>query len=122
MRARINVIRGIRDAPHSEDYPSDEVQEMAQQIASEHARSICSVQAKTLADIRSEPTHEIARLRPVLLAGIPQRIASVVAATLRLIQNLEGELIPRLGRFEVRSLPIIVPHCNVFALSSPPDD
>jgi hypothetical protein len=73
----------------TEDYPSDEVQDMAQQIASEHARSIWSVQDEALAGIRSETTDDITRLRIVSLASVPQRIASEVAATLRLIQNLD---------------------------------
>jgi hypothetical protein len=37
--------------------------------------------------MRSETTNDITRLRTVSLADVPQRIASEVAATLRLIQN-----------------------------------
>jgi hypothetical protein len=64
---------GVQHGGHDTgDYPSDEVQAMAQQIASEHARSIWP-----------------GSLRTVSLARVPQRIASEVAATLRLIQNLD---------------------------------
>jgi hypothetical protein len=73
----------------TEDYPSDEVQDLAQEIASEHARSIWSVQDEALAGIRSETINDITPLRTVSLTGVPQRIASEVAATLRLIQNLD---------------------------------
>jgi hypothetical protein len=73
----------------TDDYASDEVQEMAQQLASEHARSIWSVQDKALAAVRSETTNDVTRVRTVSLASVPQRIASEVAATLRLIQNLD---------------------------------
>jgi hypothetical protein len=62
---------------------------MARQIASEHARSIWLVQDKTLAGTGSEPTNDTRRSRAVSLSSVPRRIASEVAATLRLIQNLE---------------------------------
>ena len=71
---------GVQHGGHdTEAYPPDEVQDMAQQIASEHARAVWSAQ---------ETVDNITRLRPVSLASVPQRIASEVAATLRLIQNL----------------------------------
>ena len=73
----------------TEDYPSEEVEEMARQIASEHARPIWLVQDKTLAGTGSEPTNDIRRPRAMSLSSVPRRIASEVAATLRLIQNLE---------------------------------
>ena len=70
---------GVQHGGHdTEVYPPDEVQDVAQQIASEHARSVWSVQ---------ETADNITRLRPVSLASVPQRIASEVAATHRLIQN-----------------------------------
>jgi len=81
---------GIQHAGRdTEDYPSEEVEEMARQIASEHARSIWLVQDKTLAGTGSEPTNDIRRPRAMSLSSVPRRIASEVAATLRLIQNLE---------------------------------
>jgi hypothetical protein len=81
---------GIQHAARdTEDYASDEVEEMARQIASEHARSIWLVEDKALAGTGSEPTNDIRRPRPVSLSSVPRRIASEVAATLRLIQNLE---------------------------------
>jgi hypothetical protein len=49
-----------------EDYSTVKVQDMAQQIASELGVHL---------DIRSEPTHDITRLRPVSLASVPRRIA-----------------------------------------------
>src|SRR5262249_8157532 len=81
---------GIQHAGRdTEDYPSDEVEEMARQIASEHARSIWLDQDKTLAGTGTEPTDDIRRSSAVALLGVTRRIASEVAATLRLIQNLE---------------------------------
>ena len=82
----------------TEDYPSDEVQDMGQRIASQFATSVCSVQEENaLAGVRSATTGDAAR--PVSLAGVrharssgntkEQRIASEVAATLWLIQNLD---------------------------------
>jgi 4-hydroxy-3-methylbut-2-enyl diphosphate reductase IspH len=62
---------------------------MAQQLASEHGQSIWSVKEEALAAIRSETTNDVTRVRTVSLASVPQRIASEVAATLRLIQNLD---------------------------------
>jgi hypothetical protein len=87
--ARVSFAGVQHEGRDTEDYPSDEVQDMAQQIASEHARSIWSVQDEALAGIRSETTNDITPLRTVSLTGVPQRIASEVAATLRLIQNLD---------------------------------
>ena len=72
---------------NTEDYSPDKVQELAQRIASELAKSVCFQERRPLEDIRN-PTAEITRLQPVSLASVPQRIASEVAMTLRLIQNL----------------------------------
>jgi len=89
-RFRPISLAGIQHAGRdTEDYPSEEVEEMARQIASEHARSIWLVQDKTLAGTGSEPTNDIRRPRAMSLSSVPRRIASEVAATLRLIQNLE---------------------------------
>ena len=80
--ARLGLLSlaGVQHAGRdTEDYPSDEVQDMAQCVASELAASVWSVQ---------ETANDLTRLRPVSLASIPLRIASEVAATLRLIQNL----------------------------------
>jgi len=72
------------------DYSSDEVQDMAQFIASEFAQSFRSVLDEALAAIRSETTADnITRIRPVSLASVPRRVASEVDATLGLIQNLD---------------------------------
>ena len=74
----------------TEDYPSDEVQDMAQRIASQFATSVCSVHVRNaLAGVRNAPTGDTAR--PISLASVPQRIASEVAATLWLIQNPEAD-------------------------------
>ena len=81
----------------TEDYPSDEVQDMAQRIASQFATSVCSVQeGNALAGVRNGATDTA---RPVSLASVrhagpsgntkAKRIASEVAATLWLIQNLD---------------------------------
>jgi hypothetical protein len=85
----ISFAGGQHAGRDADDYASDEVQDMAQQLASEHARSIWSVQDEALAGIRSETTNDVTRVRTVSLASVPQRIASEVAATLRLIQNLD---------------------------------
>jgi hypothetical protein len=82
----------------TEDYPSDEVQDMAQRIASQFATSVCSVQeGNAFAGVRNATTGDTAR--PVSLASVrdagssgntkARRIASEVAATLWLIQNLD---------------------------------
>jgi|SRR6266566_9254182 hypothetical protein len=85
----ISFAGGQHAGRDTDDYASDEVQDMAQQLASEHARSIWSVQDEALAGVRSETTNDVTRVRTVSLASVPQRIASEVAATLRLIQNLD---------------------------------
>jgi hypothetical protein len=74
----------------SENYPYDEVQDMAQRIASQFATSVCSVQVgNALGGVRNARTGDPAR--PISLASVPQRIASEVAATLWLIQNPEAD-------------------------------
>ena len=74
---------------NTEDYSPDKVQDMAQRIASEFVRSVCFQERSPLAGILSEPTDDITGLGPVSLASVPRRIASEVAATLRLIENLD---------------------------------
>jgi hypothetical protein len=81
----------------TEDYPPDEVQDMAQRIASELAASVWFQERYPLAGVRNAATGDTAR--PILLASVrragpsgnikAQRIASEVAATLWLIQNLD---------------------------------
>ena len=71
------------------DYPSHEVQDMAQRIASEFAQSFRSVLDEALGANRSETSDNITCIRPVSLANVPRRVASEVAATLGLIQNLD---------------------------------
>jgi hypothetical protein len=80
---------GVAHAEHNttEDYSPEEVQDMATRIASEFVGSIWFEERSPVAGIRSEPTNDITRLRPVSLASVPRRIASEVFATLRLIQN-----------------------------------
>jgi hypothetical protein len=76
---------GVLHAGHNTDgYAPDKVQDMAQQIASEFARSVCFQERSPLADITMP-------VRPASLASVPRRIASEVAATLRLIQNLDAD-------------------------------
>jgi hypothetical protein len=82
---------------NTEDYPSDEVQDMAQRIASDFTTSVCFQERHPLAGVRNAITGNTAR--PISLASVrhagsssntkAQRIASEVAATLRLIQNLD---------------------------------
>ena len=73
----------------TEDYSPDEVQDLAQRIASEFVGSVWFQERSPFAGIRSAPTNAITRRRPVSFANVPRRIASEVAATLRLIQNRE---------------------------------
>jgi hypothetical protein len=72
---------------NTEDYSPDKVRDMAERIASEFVGSVCFQEWSPLAGILSEPTDAITGLRAVSLASVPRRIASEVAATLRLIQN-----------------------------------
>lgn len=69
------------------EYSSDEVQNMAQQIAAEFAQSFRSPLDEALAAIRGERVDNITHLRLVFPASIPRRISSEVTATLGLIQN-----------------------------------
>ena len=93
--ARLGAVSfaGVQHAGrNTEDYPSDEVQGMAQRIASEFAASVCFQERYPLA-----ATGDTAR--PISLASVrhpklggntkAQRIAPEVAATLWLIQNLD---------------------------------
>jgi len=71
-------------------YPSKEVQNMAQRIASEFARCFRSVLDDALAAIGSATTNNnITRIKTVSLAGVPRHVASEVVATLQLIQNID---------------------------------
>jgi hypothetical protein len=94
MRGFVGAVLGL-PARH---YPSDQVQGMAQRIASQFATSVCSVQeGNALAGVRNATAGDTAR--PVSLASVrhagssgntkARRIASEVAATLSLIQNLD---------------------------------
>ena len=79
---------GVVHAEHNttEDYSPDEVQDLAQRIASEFVGSVWFEERSPFVGIPSAPTN-ITRPRLVSLANVPRRIASEVAATLRLIQN-----------------------------------
>jgi hypothetical protein len=89
---------GVQHAGHDiEDYSPDEVQDMAQRIASEFAGSVCFQERNPLTDIRNAITDAAARAAPPANARQTepsrktkaQRVASEVAATLWLIQNLD---------------------------------
>jgi hypothetical protein len=82
---------GVLHAGHNatEDYSPDKVQDMAQRIASEFVGSVWFQERSPVAGVHTERTHDITPHRPVSLASVPRRIASEVAATLRLIQNLD---------------------------------
>jgi hypothetical protein len=82
---------GVVHAEHNtnEDYSPNEVQDLAQRIASEFVGSVWFEERSPFTGIRSAPTNDITRPRPVSFANVPRRIASEVAATLRLIQNRE---------------------------------
>jgi hypothetical protein len=89
---------GVQHAGHNtEDYPPDEVQGIAQRIASEFAGSVWFQERNPLTGIRDATTG--ATVRPISPANArqtgpsgktkAQRVASDVAATLWLIQNLD---------------------------------
>jgi hypothetical protein len=89
---------GVQHARHdTEDYPPDEVQDLAQHIASEFAGSVCFQERHPLRDINNATT--AVTTRPISPASArhtapagktkDQRVASEVAATLWLIQNLD---------------------------------
>jgi hypothetical protein len=72
------------------DYPPAEVQEMAQLIASEFAKSFRSPLEEALAVIRAETKIDnVTHIRPLSLRSVPRRLASEVDTTLGLIQNLD---------------------------------
>ena len=88
--ARLGAVSfaGVQHAGrNTENYPSEEVQGMAQRIASEFAASVCFQERYPLA---ARPI-SLASFRHAKLGGNTkaQRIASEVAATLWLIQNLD---------------------------------
>jgi hypothetical protein len=71
-------------------YPSNEVRDMAGRIASEFARCFRSGLEDALAAMGSKATHNnITRIKTVSLASVPRHVASEVAATLELIQNVD---------------------------------
>jgi hypothetical protein len=82
---------------NTEDYPADEVRDMAQRIASEFAASVLFQEGNPLRGIRKAKTDAAARPIPPADAQHTgpsgntkaQRVASEVAATLWLIQNLD---------------------------------
>jgi hypothetical protein len=55
----------------TEDYPSDEVQDMAQRIASDFAVSVCFQERYPLAGVRNATTGDTAR--PISLASVDTR-------------------------------------------------
>jgi hypothetical protein len=69
------------------DYSSEEVQNMAQCIAAEFARSFRSPLDEALAAVRGERAYNVTPLKPVSLASVPWRISSEITATLGLIQK-----------------------------------
>jgi hypothetical protein len=72
-------------------YPSNEVQDMAWRIASEFARCFRSALDDALAAIGKETTdYNITHIKTVSPASVPRHVAAEVAATLRLIQNMDG--------------------------------
>jgi hypothetical protein len=72
-------------------YPSNEVQDMAWRIASEFARCFRSALDDALAAIGKETTdYNITHIETVSPASVPRHVAAEVAATLRLIQNMDG--------------------------------
>jgi len=80
-------LAGVQHAGRgTEDYPSDEVQDMAQRIAPDFAASVWFQERQPLTGV---PATTGDTARPISLASVPQRIASEVAATLWLIQNLD---------------------------------
>jgi len=87
------LFAGVQRAErNTEDYPSDEVQDMAQRIASDFTGSVCFQERYPLAGVRDATT--AISLTSVRHAGPSgntkaRRIASEVAATLWLIQNLD---------------------------------
>jgi hypothetical protein len=92
------LFAGVQHAGrNTEDYPADEVQDMAQRIASDFTASVCFQERYPLAGIRYATTGAVARsisLTSVRHAGPSgntkaRRIASEVASTLWLIKNLD---------------------------------
>jgi hypothetical protein len=92
------LFAGVQHAGrNTEDYPSDEVQDMAQRIASDFTASVCFQERYPLAGVRNAIAGNTAR--PISLASVrhagsssntkAQRIALEAAATLSLIQNLD---------------------------------
>jgi hypothetical protein len=72
------------------DYPSDEVQNMAQHIAAEFALSCRSPLDDALAAVRGERVHNVTPVRLFSLASVPWRISSEITATLGLIKKQDA--------------------------------
>jgi hypothetical protein len=70
-------------------YPSNEVQDMAWRIASEFARCFRSALDDALAATRIKATNNNTRIKTITLASVSRHVASEVAATLQLIQNID---------------------------------
>jgi hypothetical protein len=69
-------------------YPSNEVQDMAWRIASEFAGCFRSA-LDALAATRIKATNNNTRIKTISLASVSRHVASEVAATLQLIQNID---------------------------------
>jgi hypothetical protein len=81
---------GVLHAGHNTgNYSADKIQDTAQRIASEFVGSVCFQERSPPAGIGNEPIHDNTHLGLVSLGRVPRRIASEVAATLRLIQNID---------------------------------
>jgi hypothetical protein len=88
-------------------YPSEEVQDMAQRIASEFASCFRSALDDAVAAIGGETTHNnnITSIRNVSLASVPRHVASEIAATLQLIQNIDRADLGTAPKNEEESAP-----------------
>ena len=82
---------GVKHARHdTEPYSSKEVQDMARCIASEFACCFRSALDDALAAIGGKTTdNNVRRIKTVSLASVPRHVASEVAATLQLIENID---------------------------------
>jgi hypothetical protein len=81
---------GVLHAGHNTgNYSADKIQETAQRIAAEFVGSVCFQERSPVAGNVNEPIHDNTQLRLGSLGRVPRRIASEVAATLWLIQNLD---------------------------------
>lgn len=76
----------LRERPVGAGKPMANMKDLAERIASEFVGSVWFEERSPFVGIRSAPTN-ITRPRLVSFANVTRRIASEVAATLRLIQN-----------------------------------